>query len=558
MEKLPLGQLLLNFGYITEEQIAVAVETQNIRKKLLGELLVEQSFVSPREIALAISKQSGTPFLDVSEYRSSKEALGILSHNIAKQFEVLPLNVQGGVFSVAMSDPFDINAVDVLKRRAGMEVNIFVSDRDTILKRAEMLYYLLENPINVTIRSQIEQAYQNNAIVSIPDFINGVINNALTERATDIHISPEESVTHIFYRIDGILRHFYACPKSMHASLVSRVKIISNMDISEQRMPQDGAFAHVFFDESFDMRVSTLPTVFGESLVLRILSKNLSLFNLEALGFREEVLKLIVKQFERTQGIVLVVGPTGSGKTTTLYAGLRKINSLQRRVLTIEDPVEYKFPFIMQTQVNEKSGYNFNTAMRAFFRQDPDVILLGEMRDEHTAEMAFRSSITGHLVLSTMHTSDAVSSIPRLLDLNVKDYFVSSALSAVIAQRLLRKVCSFCARERAVTADYLLEIGYKRDMLDKLKIESGSRVNLSYGDGCEYCHGTGYFGRTVISELFIMDEELSDMIVRGQTPLALTNAARSRGMVSMVEDGLMKSLTGVTNPEEVKRVVTWL
>ncbi|MDR0454361.1 MAG: GspE/PulE family protein [Deferribacteraceae bacterium] len=555
MERLPLGKLLLNFGYVTEEQIAVAIDIQGVRKKLLGELLVEHSFVSPQEIAVAISKQSGLPFIDVSEYHSSKEALNMLNRNIAKQLSVLPLNIQGDVFSVAMSDPFDINSVDILKRRSGMEINIFVSDRETILKRAEMLYYLLENPINATIKLQIEQVCVTGAISDIPGFINNIVNNALTERATDIHISPEERVTHIFYRIDGIMRHYYACPKSIHASLISRIKIISNMDISEQRMPQDGSFAHTFFDELFDMRVSTLPTVFGESLVLRILSKNLSLFNLEALGFREDILKQIIKQFERPQGIVLVTGPTGCGKTTTLYAGLRRINSLQRRVLSVEDPVEYKFPFIMQTQVNEKSGYNFNTAMRAFFRQDPDVILLGEMRDEHTAEMAFRASITGHLVLSTMHTNDAVSSIPRLADLNVKGYFVASALSAVIAQRLLRKVCAFCAKDLDVTMDYLLKLGFRKSLLDKLAVVSDSKITLSYGEGCEYCHGTGYFGRTVISELLVMDEELNDMIVRGHTPLALTQAAVSKGMVSMIEDGLIKSLIRVTNPEEVKRVV---
>ncbi len=554
MEKVPLGKLLLDFGYVTEEQVAVAVDIQAIRKKLLGEILVEQSFVSPREIALAISGQSGMPFLDVSEYPSSEESLGILNRNIAKQLEVLPLNIQGGVFHVAMADPFDINAIDILKRRSGMELGISVSDRESILKRAEILYYLLENPINEDIRAQIEQANLPGTSVDIPGLLNNIINNALIERATDIHISPEEHVTHIFYRIDGIMHHYYACPRSIHAPLVSRIKIMSNLDISEQRMPQDGALSYTFFDELFDMRVSTLPTVFGENLVLRILSKNLSLFNLEALGFGDEMLKRIILQFERTQGIVLVTGPTGCGKTTTLYAGLRKINSLQRRVLTVEDPVEYRFPFIKQTQVNEKSGYNFPAAMKAFFRQDPDVMLLGEMRDEHTAEMAFRSSITGHLVLSTMHTSDAVSSIPRLLDLGVKDYFIASALSAVIAQRLLRKVCPFCAEERVVSLDSLMGMGFRRDMLDNVWVNGGSQIRLSYGRGCEYCRNTGYAGRTVISELLVMDEELGDMIVRGQTPMAILHAARSRGMVSMVEDGLIKAFAGVTNPEEVKRV----
>ena len=301
--------------------------------------------------------------------------------------------------------------------------------------------------------------------------------------------------------------------------------------------------------------VSTLPTMFGENVVMRILSKNLSLFSLEGLGFEKIMLDRITQQFDRTQGIVLITGPTGSGKTTTLYAGLRKINSLQRRVLTAEDPIEYKFPFIKQTQINEKAGYSFMSAMKAFLRQDPDVILLGEMRDEHTAEVALRAAITGHLVLSTLHTSDAVSSIPRLLDLGVKDYFIASALSAVIAQRLMRKVCPFCKEDREVPAEHLLNMGFEIDMLERASIEPTSMLELSYGRGCDYCRNTGYSGRVIISELFVLDAELGDMIVKGSPPLALLRAAKERGMVSMAEDGLIKSLAKISNPEEVRRVV---
>jgi type II secretory ATPase GspE/PulE/Tfp pilus assembly ATPase PilB-like protein len=341
----------------------------------------------------------------------------------------------------------------------------------------------------------------------------------------------------------------------MHPALVSRIKILADLDISEQRVPQDGSMSYQFFDASFDIRVSTLPTSFGENVVMRILSKNLSLFSLEALGFEPDMLASIVKQFERSQGIVLVTGPTGSGKTTTLYAGLRKVNSLQRRVLTAEDPIEYKFPFIKQTQINEKAGYNFSTAMRAFLRQDPDVILLGEMRDETTAEMALRASITGHLVLSTLHTNDAVTSIPRLLDMNIKDYFIASALSAVIAQRLVRKVCNFCREDRDVPASDLIKMGFLKSMLNRLGISEKDTLTFSYGRGCEFCRKTGYSGRAVISEILIMDAELGDMIVRGQTPMAILEAARERGMCSMMEDGLLKSLSKLSNPEEIIRVV---
>lgn len=554
MEKLPLGQLLLELGYVTEEQIAVAVGIQSIRRKLLGEILVEQSFVSPKEVAIAISRQSGRPYVDVSDYPSSPEALRVLNRNLAKQMEVLPLSLIDNKFTVAVADPFDINTIDVMRRRSGVELNLMVSDRETILKRTEILYYLLDKPINEEIKGQLENMRASGRPTDIPSFLSNILNHALIDRATDIHIAPEEHDTHVFFRIDGILRHYYACPKFMHAPIVSRIKILSNLDISEQRFPQDGAFNHEFFDETFDLRVSTLPSLFGENVVMRVLSKNLSLFSLEGLGFEDKTLNRLIQQFDRTQGIVLVTGPTGSGKTTTLYAGLRKINSLQRRVLTAEDPVEYKFPFIKQTQINEKSGYNFLAAMKAFLRQDPDVILLGEMRDEHTAEIALRAAITGHLVLSTLHTSDAVSSIPRLLDLGVKDYFIASAVKAIIAQRLMRKVCPFCKEDREVPARSLLDMGFEENVLKNVGIELESTLTFPYGNGCDYCRGTGYFGRVVISELLIIDTQLSEMIVQGSTPLALLEVARQHGMNTMEEDGLFKSLKMLSNPEEVKRV----
>jgi type IV pilus assembly protein PilB len=554
--KIPLGKLLLKLGYVSEEQIGIAVEIQAIRKKLLGEILTEQSFVSPKEVAKAIAQQSDKQYIDVAEFPISPDALRCIDRNMSKQLEILPLAIkEDGILMIAMSDPFDINTIDIISRRTGMRLEIVVSDKDTLLKRSEIMYYLLEKPIIEEIKSHIDKINATGQPVDIPKLLDNIMTHAIIERCTDVHISPEDNVSHVFFRIDGILRHQFACPKIMHPALVSRVKILSDLDISEQRVPQDGALSYQFFDENFDVRISTLPTSFGENVVMRILSKNLSLFSLEGLGFEPDMLASIVKQFERSQGIVLVTGPTGSGKTTTLYAGLRKVNSLQRRVLTAEDPIEYKFPFIKQTQINEKAGYTFATAMRAFLRQDPDVILLGEMRDETTAEMALRASITGHLVLSTLHTNDAVTSIPRLLDMNIKDYFIASALSAVIAQRLVRKVCNFCREDRDVPASHLIKMGFLKSMLNRLGISEKDTLTFSYGRGCEFCRKTGYSGRAVISELLVMDAELGDMIVRGQTPMAILEAARERGMCSMMEDGLLKSLSKLSNPEEIIRVV---
>ncbi|WP_457639305.1 GspE/PulE family protein [Persephonella sp.] len=553
----PLGQLLKELGYITEEQIEVALEVQRVKGGLFGEILQYLSFVSPREVAEAIAHQSGKPFIDLSEYPPTKEALRLIDKNMASQFKILPFNVEDNKLYLAMADPYDINAVDIVKRRTGMEVLVYVADTETLQKTIEIQYFLLEKPIDEEIKELIERSKTGGIGAEVPRFVELILNQAIIERATDIHISPEDLASHIFYRIDGIMQHYYAFPKELHGPVVSRIKVMAGMDIAEQRLPQDGSFSHEFFNESYDLRVSTIPTAYGENVVIRVLSKNLSLFNLKSLGFEEEILRQLEEEFLKPQGIVLVTGPTGSGKTTTLYAALRRINALKRNILTAEDPIEYKFPFIKQTQVNEKAGYTFARAIRHFLRQDPDVILVGEIRDEETAEMAMRASITGHLVLSTLHTNDAVSAIPRLIDMNIKDYMVASGVSAITAQRLVRKICTFCREEKKVKAEELKKYGFEEESIKRFaEIESlEEEVSVFYGKGCEHCKGTGYLGRTVIAELLKIDQHIADLIVKGATSLAIMEKAREKGMWTLKEDGLIKVLKGVTTPEEVKRVV---
>ncbi len=551
-DRKPIGQLLKELGYITEEQIQVALEVQKIRRGLLGEILVELGFVSPKEIAEAIAHQSGKPFIDLTQIVPSEEALRVLDKNIAKQLAVLPYDIDENKIKVAIANPYDINAIDIVKRRSDKEVGVYVSDKESILKYVELYYFLLENPID----KELQKLIQEGGTSSIPKIVELILNNAIIERATDIHISPEVVASHVFYRIDGIMNHYYAFPKELHSGIVSRIKVLAGLDIAEQRLPQDGSFTHRFFDEEYDLRVSTVPTAFGENVVIRILSKNLSLFNLRSLGFEQDVLNQLENQFSKPQGIVLVTGPTGSGKTTTLYAALRKINALKRNILTVEDPVEYKFPFIKQTQVNEKAGYTFARAIRAFLRQDPDVILVGEIRDEETAEMAIRASITGHLVLSTLHTNDSVSSIPRLIDMGIKDYMVASGVSAITAQRLVRKICPFCKKEYKFLAKDILNFGFSEDII---KLFTGledlnAEITLYKGEGCQHCKNTGYLGRTVLGEVLIITEEIADLIVKGATPLTIKTKAKEQGMRTMKEDGLLKALKGITTLEEVKRV----
>ena len=553
MEKKPIGQLLKELGYVTEEQIQVALEVQEITGGLLGEILVQLSFVSPREIAEAIAYQSKNPYIDLSEYPPSKEALELLDKNITKQLEVLPIDISGNRLMLAMANPYDLNAIDIIRRKTGLELDIYVSDKESLLKAIEIDYFLLENPIDKEIKNIIEKSKTGGAAAEVPVFVELILNNAIIDRATDIHISPEEVASHVFFRIDGVMRHYYTFPKNLHNPVVSRIKVLANLDIAEQRLPQDGSFSHKFFDEDFDLRVSTVPTAYGENIVMRILSKNLSLFNFKSLGFEDDILEILKDLFSKPQGIILVTGPTGSGKSTTLYAALRNINALNRNILTAEDPIEYKFPFIKQTQINEKSGYTFARAIRHFLRQDPDVILIGEIRDEETAEMAMKASITGHLVLSTLHTNDSVSAIPRLIDMQVKDYLVASGVSAITAQRLVRKVCMFCQEEYEISSEELEKFGFSKEMLQKLNVPE--KLILKRGKGCEHCKNTGYLGRTVIAELLIINEEISDLIVKGATPLVILKKAKEHGMRTLKEDGLIKIIKGITTPEEIKKVV---
>jgi len=428
-----------------------------------------------------------------------------------------------------MSNPYDINAVDIIRRRTGLDVDIYVADRDSLIKAIEVDYFILENPVEEEIERIVKQVQEGNIGQNIPRLVELVLDKAITERATDIHISPESLAVHIFY-------------------------VLANLDIAEQRLPQDGAFSYTFFNEEYDFRVSTVPTAYGENVVIRILSKNVSLFNLRKLGYEEHTYNLIENILSKPQGIFLVTGPTGSGKTTTLYASLRKINALQRNILTVEDPVEYKFPFIKQTQVNEKAGFTFARAIRAFLRQDPDVILVGEVRDEETAEMAIRAAITGHLVLSTLHTNDSVSSIPRLTDMGIKEYMIASGLTAVLAQRLIRKVCMFCKTEEEIGVEELIKYGFSREFLEK-QLDGKEKIKIHRGRGCEHCKGTGYLGRNAIAEILVVDDEIGDMIVRKEPPLSIMNRAKEKGMFSLKEDGFFKVLRGITTPEEVVRVV---
>ncbi len=545
----PIGKLLEDAGFINEEQIQVALNVQKANPMFFGEILQDLDFVTSNEIAEAIAMQNGLEYIDLSTIVPTSDALKLVPYEISKSKNVLPISVDETTVTVAMQDVNDIMTIDYLKKITLKQVKLVVADEASIARYSEIFYYQMSNPIEAEITQMVKQTLENTEI-DIPHLVNLILNNAIKDKVTDIHITPEKSTIHIFYRIDGVLRHYFSLPKKLHSQIVARIKITCDLDISEQRKPQDGSFSYTFLNEDFDLRVSALPTNHGEKIVMRLLGKGTSLFSLSHLGMTQENSKKVETYFSKPYGIVLIVGPTGSGKTTTLYSAIRKVNSLEKNVMTIEDPIEYKFTFIKQTQLHEKAGYTFDAAIRAFMRQDPDVMLVGEIRDPQTAELAVRASITGHLVLSTLHTNDAIGTIPRLIDLSIPPYLIGSGLLGVIAQRLVRKLCSYCKKELEITEEKLLEIGVPQNILNKY-----SNYKVYKATGCEHCKNTGYNGREAVVEILDVDKEVESLITEGASALDLLKIAKQKGMHSMKEDGYIKVLNGITSFEEVNRVI---
>jgi len=545
----PIGKLLEEAGFINEEQIQVALTVQKANPMFFGEVLQDLDFVTSNEIAEAIAMQNNLEYVNLSNIAPSQEALKLVPHDIARSKNILPLSVDDTTLTVAMQDVNDIMTIDYLKKITAKKIKLVVADETSIARYSEIYYYQMSNPIEQEIKELVKKTLENKEI-DIPHLVDLLLNNAIKDKVTDIHITPEKSAVHVFYRIEGVLRHYFALPKKLHSQITARIKIMSNLDISEQRKPQDGSFSYTFLNEEFDLRVSTLPTNYKENIVMRLLSKGSSLFSLSHLGLTEQNSKKVASYFSKPYGIVLIVGPTGSGKTTTLYSALRKVNSLEKNVMTIEDPIEYKFTFIKQTQLNEKAGYTFDAAIRAFMRQDPDVMLVGEIRDAQTAELAVRASVTGHLVLSTLHTNDAVSTIPRLVDLNIPPYLIGSGLLGVVAQRLVRKLCNFCKKEMEISKDELLKMGISEDILSDYP-----DYKVYEAVGCEHCKHTGYSGRESVVEILDVDKEIESLITAEASTLELLKAAKRKGMRTLREDGYIKVLNGITSFAEIDRVI---
>lgn len=543
-----LGDLLLEKNLITQQELSIALNVQKITGQVLGKCLTSLGFITSSELAEVLAVQHGLEYIDIKQYPIESSILKKFPKDVTETARFLPLEEADGVVKIAVTDPSNIVALDKVRSITGKKAKPYLTDEESFIDTLEKAYYFLENPtekiieeaINVTLTTGVTPPDR------FPRIVDAVLAEGIRRGATDIHININAGVLTISYRVDGILTEGYFLPKIMHTGVVSRIKILSRLDIAEQRLPQDGSFIFSFIGKKYEVRVSTIPTVEGESVVLRLLfGGSEEFYSLPKLGFSEALFLSLKALIKKPNGIILVVGPTGAGKSTTLYALIREINRLQRSVITIEDPVEYRISFVKQSEVNEKIGYDFALAGRNFMRHDPDIILLGEIRDEETARIAIRASITGHLVLSTLHTSDAVSAIPRLFDLGADRFLLSSSLLAVLSQRLIRKICPFCKTSR--------------DLKEREKeIFASFNMNperIYYGKGCKMCRNTGYLGRVAIGELMIVNEKIRDMIYEGASFNALTEAAVQQGMIPLKIDGLKKIAEGVSTLEEVERVV---
>jgi len=559
MEGRSLGVILLETSSLTEEQLEQGLVLQRERKIKLGEALVQLKFLRTEDILKALSIQLGLPYENKIEIESvSADIVANIPINYAKQNEVLPLRKENGAVVVAIADPTNFNALDDLRMIFGCEIKPVISSSYEIVNAINAVY----NKTSATGEEVVSELSETEEIADefnepvdlldatdeapIIRLVNTLLFRAVKQKASDIHIEPFERELLIRFRINGILYDIVKPPKRAQNAIISRVKIMSQLNIAEKRLPQDGRIRIKIAGKDIDIRVSTIPTAHGESVVMRLLDASAVLLELETLGLMGRHLEIVNDLIRRKNGIVLVTGPTGSGKTTTLYSCLSKINSHELKIITVEDPVEYQLPGVNQMQVNPKIELTFSTGLRAFLRQDPDVIMVGEIRDRETAEIAIQASLTGHLVFSTLHTNDAASSVTRLVEMGVEPFLVSSSVSGIIAQRLVRTVCKDCARKYVPDEEELKRIGLTTDDL-------GMR-QLFRPVGCPNCMETGYTGRIGIYEILLITDAIRAELMKGSDAATIKKVAISQGMKTLREDAASKVLSGFTTVAEVLRV----
>lgn len=555
-----LGQYLVKKGVITEGQLLNALKLQKSEGIRIGAALIKLGYITEDQLVYALSDIYGYPLISLSQTEIDINAFKLIPEEVIKKYKIVPFAKTGNTIKVAICEPLN-TVVDYIKfLLTGFNLKIYLTKDSEILKvidkfisiggntqTTETVAELVESALIDAIPSESIEAKEDTVKVEAPiiKLANKIIIDALKMRASDIHIEPYEKGVNVRYRIDGVLHNSLNLPMQIKSSLITRFKIMAHLDISERRLPQDGRIKLKISGKEVDFRVSTLPVIYGEKIVLRVLEKSSLQLDLTKLGFEDISLKFFSEALEKPYGMILVTGPTGSGKTTTLYSALMKLNKPGVNIMTVEDPVEYSFPGINQVQIKEDIGLTFASALRAFLRQDPDIIMVGEIRDFETAEIAVKAALTGHLVLSTLHTNDAASTITRLINMGIEPFLISSSLILIIAQRLVRKLCPHCKKEEKYSKEHLIKIGFPEDM-EQIKIYSPQ--------GCSECNNTGYSGRIALYEVMPIKDEIKELILTGAPAIEIKKEAVKLGMITLRQSGINKILQGITSVDEVIRI----
>lgn len=547
-DKKSLGESLVEHGRIIREQLEQAQEEERRSGIPLKKALVKLGFITEEDLTAFLAEQLGVPYVDLGSYIIKPEIIKLVPEAIARRYKLIPIFKIGNILTIAMADPLNFYALDEVRLKANCEVKSVISSEKDIMKAIEQYYGVtgtIEEVAKVIKEEELKRREEDLAEEApVIRLVNLLLMQAVKEGASDIHIEPERDKLRTRFRVDGILHEVQGPPKHLQQAVISRIKVLSKMDIAEKRKPQDGRFEIKTENKEIDLRVSTIPTIYGENLVMRILDKSSILLKLEDIGFSKGILGRYEELITRPHGIILVTGPTGSGKTTTLYASLNRINSVEKNIITIEDPIEYELELVRQVQVNPKAEVTFANALRSFLRQDPDVIMVGEIRDLETAEVAIQAALTGHLIFSTLHTNDAPSALTRLMDMGVEPFLISSSVIGIVAQRLVRTICPKC-KESFEPGD---------EVLESLGLKKKDGIRFYRGKGCRFCRETGYKGRLGIFEMLLVDERIREKVLARTSSGEIKKIACEAGMKTLRDDGLEKVLEGKTTVEEVLRV----
>jgi type IV pilus assembly protein PilB len=548
VQKKRLGDLLVESGLISEELLQQTLKEKRSNQKI-GDALIEKGLLTEQQLIEVLEFQLGIPHISLYRYPIEEQAVAIVPKEFARRHFLMPVKKDGDKLFVAMADPMDFTVIDDLRLTTGFQIERAISAKDDIIRAHNKFYDIDDSmeefldllPQGASLKDDSRITEEDSPIVKL---VNQIIHQGVQQKASDIHFDPHETKLVVRYRVDGMLKTERSLPKHMHNILTARIKIMANLNITESRLPQDGRIKITLDMHQVDLRVSTLPAIYGEKIVLRILDLGSSLNHLENLGFNKLNMQRFSRLIKQPNGIILITGPTGSGKSSTLYAALNKLNTEEVNLITIEDPVEYQLGGINQIQVNAAVGLTFANGLRSILRQDPDIVMIGEIRDTETAEIAVRASLTGHLVLSTLHTNDSIGTIARLTDMGVEPFLVAASLSGIVAQRLVRRVCRDCKQTFAAT-EREKEIFLKRG----IKIEAVSR-----GKGCGMCNMTGYKGRIALHEVLVVDEHIRQLIMNNRPIIELRDYAMKNGTIFLIDDGFLKVKQGLTTTEEVLRV----